>query len=268
MWTTGTQIEETTVDTKNFVIVFVICVAPTTEPDFDSARAASEQQRAVAKADAKRRATVADTARVSYEQNIMPTPYFTYLLIAISVAVAIFSKLGADVLAIHHLFIADIAGDGDLIGWTPHLADVRAGQVWRLVTPIFIHFNFLHIAFNMMMLKDLGTLIESRFGGRYLAALVLVSAVLSNIGQYFWSGPIFGGMSGIDYALFGFVWIRAKCDPRANWRINPSAVYQIIGWFVICLVGIIPYVANVCHGVGLVVGMAWGWLSAKRVFSR
>ncbi len=233
-------------------------------PDFDSTRAAADQRRADAKAEAARRSTVADAARVSYEQNIMPTPYFTYLLIAISVAVAIFSKLGADLFAIRHLFIADV----ELAGWTPHLAEVRAGQVWRLITPIFIHFGFLHIAFNMMMLKDLGTLVEGRFGARHLCGLVLVGAVLSNVGQYFWGGPLFGGMSGIDYLLFGFLWMRGKHDPTANCRLNPQAVYQMIGWFVLCLVGIIPYVANACHAIGLLAGMAWGWLSAQRGFSR
>ena len=237
-------------------------------PRFDSGGSAEDLRRAEVKTDASRRSTVADAARIGYEHNFMRTPYVTYLLIIISVAVTIFSKLGENLLAIHHLFIADIAGDGDLIGGWAGLGDVRAGQVWRLITPIFIHFNLLHIAFNMMMLKDLGTLVESRFGGRSLFGFVVVSAVLSNLGQYFWSGPVFGGMSGIVYALFGFVWMRGKHDPGAGWKMNQSAIYQIIGWFVICLVGIIPYVANVCHGVGLAVGMAWGWVSAKRFFSR
>ena len=42
----------------------------------------------------------------------------------------------------------------------------------------------------------------------------------------------------------------------------------MIGWFVLCLVGIIPHVANACHAVGLLVGMAWGWVSAKLRFAR
>ena len=242
-----------------------------TNPDattFDSSTDAEKKRRAEIAADRSRKSNVVSAERLGYERNFQATPYFTYLLIIISVAVAIYSKLGEDLLAIHNLFIADLLPSGDYIRWLPGLAEVRAGQVWRVVTPIFIHFSFLHIAFNMMMLKDLGTMIESRFSTLYLFGLVTVSAVLSNVGQYFWSGPIFGGMSGIDYALFGFLWMRGKHDPSSGLNLSPNTVYQIIGWFVLCLVGIIPHVANACHAVGLLVGMAWGFASAKLRLAR
>ena len=61
----------------------------------------------------------------------------------------------------------------------------------------------LHIFFNMWWLTYLGTLIEVRRGTLRLAGLVLISAVVSNVGQYFWmerSDPgephLFAGMSG------------------------------------------------------------------------
>ena len=231
--------------------------------DFDQTAAAEKRRRAEDEAGAAKRATVADSERVAYERQFAPTPYVTLFLIVLSVAVAIFSKLGEDKIAIHNLFIVDLKADGDLVGWYPGLVEVRAGQIWRLFTPILIHMGVLHIVFNMMWLKDLGTLIESRFGGRYMFALVAVSAPLSNLGQYFWGGPVFGGMSGVVYALFGFLWIRGKCDPAGTGPINPQAVYWMIGWFVLCFVGVIPDVANAAHGIGLGVGMAWGWISAK-----
>lgn len=237
-------------------------------PDFDRSDAAEKQRRGAEQAESSRRATIADDTRVAYEQRFMPTPYFTYLLMVGSVAVAIFSKVGGDMGALRHLLIVDLRPDGDFVSWSPGLVEVRAGQVWRLVTPIFVHFGLIHIAFNMMMLKDLGTFVESRFGGLYMLGIVAVSSALSNYGQYLWSGPIFGGMSGIVYALFGFLWMRGKHDPTANFQLNKNTVYSLIGWFVICAVGIIPHVANVCHGVGLGVGMAWGWLSARPRFSR
>ena len=242
-----------------------------TNPDaatYDSGAVAEKQRREETESGRASRATVADADRVGYERNFQATPYFTYLLILISVAVAIYSKLGEDAIAIHHLFIADFDAVGDYVRWHHGLVDVRAGQVWRLVTPIFIHFGLPHILFNMMMLKDVGTFIEGRFGGAYLLGLVAVSGALSNLGQYFWGGPIFGGMSGVVYALFGFLWMRGKHDRTAGWQVNPQTVYWLIGWFVICLVGIIPHVANACLAVGLAIGMAWGWLSARMRFSR
>src|SRR5207244_232332 len=71
--------------------------------------------------------------------------------------------------------------DGDVI-WLPRskLHTIRSGEIWRLVTPIFLHFGFLHIIFNMMFLYDVGGRIEM-FRGRWRSVLlVLVSAVLSN----------------------------------------------------------------------------------------
>ena len=242
-----------------------------TNPDaatFSNASDAEKKRREELEADHSRKSKVISTERLAYERNFQAIPYFTYLLIILSIAVAIYSKLGEDVLAIRQLFIVDLLASGDYIRWLPGLAEVRAGQLWRLVTPIFIHFGIVHILFNMMWLKDLGGLIENRLGSGYLFALVLLSAVLSNLAQYVWSDPVFGGMSGVVYALFGFLWIRGKFDPAAGWQLNSQAVYWMIGWFVICVLGIIPHVANAAHAGGLFVGMAWGFISAKVKFSR
>jgi membrane associated rhomboid family serine protease len=37
-------------------------------------------------------------------------------------------------------------------------------------------------------------------------------------------------------------------------------------WFVLCLVKIIPNVANTVHGIGLAVGVVWGCLASMPVF--
>lgn len=148
-----------------------------------------------------------------------------------------------------------------------HLPDVLQGQVWRLVTPIFIHSGPLHLFFNMLWLNDLGNLIESREGSLKLVILVVVIAALSNLGQYFVSGPWFNGMSGVVFGLFGYVWLRGKFDPRAGYMLDSSTVGLMIAWFFICAFGLMNVgnvrIANMCHGVGLGAGMFWGWVEAK-----
>ncbi|MGA3181350.1 MAG: rhomboid family intramembrane serine protease [Verrucomicrobiota bacterium] len=138
------------------------------------------------------------------------------------------------------------------------LPEIHQGEVWRLITPIFIHMSIFHILFNMLWLKDLGSMIESRQGSFKLFLLVLVIGIGSNLGQNLVGGPMFGGMSGVLYGLFGYIWLRGKFDPASGLRLLPSTVVMMLGWFVLCVAGVIPYVANGAHGFGLGMGMIWG----------
>ena len=183
----------------------------------------------------------------------------TAVLIAICVAVAIFSKLGANLNAVEKLFIT--SGDGaDNAGMLP---EVAGGQYWRLLTPIFLHFSIMHLVFNLLWLKDLGTMIERLTSTWVLLGLVLVSGVFSNLGQFRAAGPFFGGMSGVVYALLGFVWMKSRFDPGSGFHLDKQTVIMMIGWFFLCMTGAVGHVANYAHGFGLGVGIVWGFISAK-----
>ncbi len=180
-------------------------------------------------------------------------------LIVISVVVAILSKAGDDVRPIMGLFITESAGN-PLFG--PALPEIMHGQVWRLITPIFIHFGMLHILFNMLWLRDLGSMIEGRQSSWLLAVLVLVIAVVSNLAQFYYGGPAFGGMSGVVYGLLGYIWMRGKFDPGSGLNLHPTTVTMMIIWFLACFTPLIPHVANATHAAGLALGLAWGYLSS------
>jgi GlpG protein len=189
----------------------------------------------------------------------------TFVLIVLCVVVAVLSSLGENPQAIMPLFINDFRIEGDMYSFIPkRLPDIMHGQVWRLVTPIFIHSGPLHLIFNMLWLRDLGSMIEGRQSTRRLFFLVMAIAVLSNVAQFFWSGPNFGGMSGVVYGLLGYIWMRGKFDPGSGLILHSYTVGMMIIWFFVCLAGLIPNVANVVHAVGLMVGMAWGYLSSLR----
>ncbi len=148
------------------------------------------------------------------------------------------------------------------------ISEIMSGQIWRLVTPIFIHFHIFHIVFNMLWLWDLGGTVERIQGSRILLMLVLISGILSNVGQHLFTGPLFGGMSGVVYALLGYVWMQGLFNPRFYASLNKAIVVMMLVWFVICWIGIIGNVANIAHTVGLVVGVVWGYLYAKNVAIR
>ncbi len=104
--------------------------------------------------------------------------------------------------------------------------------------------------------------------------LVLVAAVLSNLAQFLvnwdfknglhYANALSGGMSGVVYALLGYVWIRGRFDPSAGIRLPQSLVLFMLGWLVFCMTGILGHIGNSAHAVGLVVGMGCGWIAAQR----
>ena len=190
-----------------------------------------------------------------FDPQILKRIPLTLVLIAISVLVALITQLGAEREMVYPFLISEyMAG----------LVEIRQGQVWRLVTPIFLHFGWLHIIFNMLWLYDLGGAVEIRQGRLVLLALVLGTGVTANLGQYWFSGPLFGGMSGVVYGLLGYVWMQGRYNPRAGLVLHQQIVAMMLIWFALGWVGLIPGIANMAHTVGLLVGLVAGGLYRPR----
>lgn len=189
----------------------------------------------------------------------------TVLLIALSVAVSIISNLGKNLEPISSLFMVQFAFDGTMVSWMPGLQEIRQGQVWRLITPIFIHFGPVHILFNMMAMKDLGSAVEGVEGTLRLLFLVLVIAVGSNLAQYLVQpkAMVFGGMSGVLFGLFGYIWMKSKFDPFSGFQLHKNNVIMMLGWLVLCFTGVMGNIANTVHVAGLLLGMAIGFVASK-----
>jgi membrane associated rhomboid family serine protease len=185
-------------------------------------------------------------------------PALTVTLIVLSVLASLPTLIGAGG-AIEPLLIASSPGFTDILG----------GQVWRLITPIFVHFGILHILFNMMWLWDLGGSIEYLKGRLFLGIFVLVSGVISNVAQYAIAGsPMFGGMSGVVYALLGYVWMQGRFNPAFGMALHQSTVIMMLVWYVLCWTGLLGPIANWAHTAGLIVGVVWGALDRSRSRAR
>jgi GlpG protein len=173
----------------------------------------------------------------------------TYSLIGICLLVTLFAGLSPGLEDVHWLLISERYG---------FLTEVRSGQIWRLISPIFIHFGLAHLLFNLLALRDLGSIVETCQGPKKLVLLVVVLAVGSNLGQYLLSNPFFGGMSGVLYGLFGYIWVRGQTDPSSGLFLSPMTIGLMLLWFFLCLAGMLGNVANGTHVAGLVMGMVWG----------
>ncbi len=135
---------------------------------------------------------------------------------------------------------------------------MKSGQIWRPITPIFIHLGLLHILFNMMWLRGMGLGIEFVRGTPRFIVLCLILAATSNIAQLFWSGPYFGGMSGVVFGLIGYVWMKGKTQPKLGIGLPQQTVVYCFLWLVLCMTGALGPVANAAHLVGFVVGILIG----------
>lgn len=203
----------------------------------------------------------------------------TTALIVISIVVAVLTNLGqAKTGSVQRALMfrdpvkmeADFRQSGGdpaaLSPWT----DIRQGQVWRLVTPIFLHFSITHIFFNCYMLFFLGGQVEDRLGTPFTLALVLASAVLPDAAQAYFVHPMFGGLSGVTYAMTGFIGVRMLRPGAERYLVDNFTIILALVFFVLGILndlpgfdqslrGLLPRggVANWCHGVGLAVGAAF-----------
>ena len=186
--------------------------------------------------------------------------FVTYALIAACVGVFILSNMGRDLERISGLFLS----------WEGGLREIRRGEVWRFVTPILIHFPtsqilIAHILFNMLWLRDLGCLFEARLGSLRFLLFVGVVAAVSNYAEYFITHHThLGGMSGVNYGLIGYCWIRGRFDPGAGVGLDSQNLILALVWFAACFTGWLGPIANYAHTGGLVLGMAWAFVDSKR----
>ncbi len=191
----------------------------------------------------------------------------TLLLVFVSVGVFVLQNIsrGSMIQVENALMITSLRIDPEHGLVDDGLDRILSGEVWRLVTPIFLHFGILHILFNSWAVTLEGTMIEASRGTLRLAIMVLVAAVLSNLGQYFYMDRfstnglhLFGGLSGVGYALFGYLWMKGQYQPELGMILHPNTVSTMLMWLVLCMTGLLGPIANAAHVVGLLVGIAFG----------
>lgn len=145
---------------------------------------------------------------------------------------------------------------------------LKKGDIWRVFTPIFIHLNELHLLFNLLTVIPLGRMVEKMEKGWRYGIFILLAAALPNLLQgltpreYFGSLQ-FGGLSGIAFALFGFVWVKTTLQPSIGVYFPTSTVAIMLIWLVLGFTGQVGNIANLVHLGGLIVGLVSGWVSCQ-----
>jgi len=234
-------------------------------PRFTAAsKVADGQRRAQTQSEKKSRHRTLEAAEVLRSEERQRPPVTVEIALVCVLVFALMNSAHGDKVT----SLLSIQGHGTTIalgtwGGSGLFGNVLSGEVWRLVTPIFLHFGILHLVFNLSWLWVFGKTLEGSLGSLRFAWMVLLLGVFSNVLQYVATvSPFFGGMSGVIYGLFGYLWMRGRFDPRVSYGLPGSTVMIMIGWYVLCLTGIVGAVANGAHTGGLVLGALWGYLAS------
>ena len=138
-------------------------------------------------------------------------------------------------------------------------------DLYRLLTPAFLHFGIMHILFNLVMWEAMARPVERYLGKSKLFCVFISIALLSNVLQFEFIpyDGIFGGLSGVVYGVlvyFGMVSRRNDCPagfvfPKG--LIAVSVIFIAFGFFT-------SGTANICHLAGLILGFIWGLVDQRR----
>ena len=177
---------------------------------------------------------------------------FTVFLTALCILIYLFGLLG---------------WDEEIMEFSHYPAFINEDwQLWRYISHTLVHLSPLHILFNLTWWWIFAGAIERKFGTGKLIVLFFIAAAISGISQNIASGPAFFGLSGVVYAVLGFVFCVDKFSPQTSFDLP-------IGFFNMLLVGIAfgfisPLIGinmgNTAHISGLIVGLLFGFLQAKK----
>jgi rhomboid protease GluP len=139
---------------------------------------------------------------------------------------------------------------------------ILQGQLWRLITPILLHGNILHILTNMYALFVIGPFIERSYGANRFLALYLLAGMFGNILSFlFTAAPSLGASTSI----FGLVAAQAVYVYRNRQFFGRAAQPMLINIAVIIFInmaiGLLPGIDYWGHVGGLIGGLIFAWLA-------
>jgi GlpG protein len=141
--------------------------------------------------------------------------------------------------------------------------DFGGADFLKMISPMLLHAGLMHLAFNMLWLWEFGRRIESVQASWSMGLLVVVLALVSNTSQYLYGGGNnFGGMSGVVYGLFAYIWMWQLFDPQKRLRLPGSLVFfMLLSLGIITMLGL-ENIADSAHIGGLLCGVVYGALVA------
>lgn len=147
------------------------------------------------------------------------------------------------------------------------------GEYWRLISAAFLHSGIMHIGMNMLVLWDVGPVVEKIYGSKRFLILYFFAALTASLNTLFWNpGTVSVGASGAVFGVFGallaFYQTHRSSIPAEVIKDKSRLVAAVIGYNIIY--GIMqPNIDNAGHLGGVVGGFIIGAiLSPKEPLQR
>jgi GlpG protein len=248
--------------------------------DAKYATALTDAKSILAEKEKKRKAALRNLKRMDMQRSPGmggggSIPPLTLTLLILSIAVSLFSSFSRP--KPNNEWGKAIVEELSFVSWSDYqaskedpAASLKKVELWRVITPIFLHLNMIHLAMNMFVLISFGRMVERWLGTPKYAVFVLLLAIFPNLLQglapaWMSGNPNFGGMSGVLYGLFGYVWVRSSLNPNLGVSIPFPIVLIFVGMIVVGLSGAVPNwpSAELCHLGGLLIGCTMAFASEK-----
>ena len=137
------------------------------------------------------------------------------------------------------------------------------GFFWQIITTMFMHGGIFHIAMNMAVLWQFGSIFERSFGGKKFLIMYFIIGILTSllclIFVYFNAkNGIFANIVGASGAICGLLGVLAYFDKK-----NAKGIFVaiLLMSFAPLLVGL--NIAWYAHIIGFLVGYGYGFLKRR-----
>ncbi len=165
------------------------------------------------------------------------------------------------------IYLLQILGfNQDILSFVHYPADAgQQAEIWRYISHSLAHLSPLHFLFNLSWFWLFGGAIERQLSATKLLLLFFVSAIVSGVVQNYFSGYRFFGLSGVVYAILGYVLILDKFRYAKFALPSGFSLMLVVGialGFASPLIGI--YMGNAAHISGLLCGLLFGLWQVKQ----
>lgn len=145
---------------------------------------------------------------------------------------------------------------------------VQDGQLWRLVTGMFLHAGAVHLLLNVFALFQLGRFYELMFGSSRFLLIYFATGIAGSVASAWYNTTWSVGASGAILGILGAFIFSVRNSPR--WRHDPmgrSIASQGVFWIIANLVitWSVPQIDKAGHLGGLVTGLILGAVLPHRV---